>query len=228
MLKNFILVIISILPVIALLKFTFEKDKIEKEPLKLLLLLFISGILSAIMVLKLSKSLSMLIDINNNFYNSFIEISLVEEVCKWIFIYVIAWSSKEFNYKFDAIVYCIFVSLGFAFVENIGYSVNYGLTTAILRAVISVPGHCFFAIYMGYYLGMSKMYYSNHNMKQGSKYAICSILVPTVLHGIYNFCLIGQNDALYILFIVFIISLYILAFKTINVSSNLDMSLERK
>lgn len=228
MLKSFILILISIIPVIILLKFTFDKDKIEKEPLSLLFRLFMMGSLSAVIVLFLSKSLTSLISIDNNFYTSFVEISLIEEICKWISIYVITWKHKDFDYKFDAIVYSIFVSLGFALVENIGYSIHYGITTALLRAVISVPGHCFFAIYMGYYLGLAKMYYSKNQRKNGSNYAIYSILVPTALHGIYNFCLGGENDALYVLFLIFVIMLYILSFKTINMSSRMDMAFKKK
>lgn len=228
MFKNIILAIIAILPISIILKVTFEKDKIEKEPLTLLLKLFISGVLSAIVALFLTKGISSLININNQFYKSFIKVSFIEEICKWIFIYLITWKNKEFNYKFDAIVYCIFVSLGFAFIENIGYSFSYGLTTSLLRAIISVPGHAFFAIYMGYYLGMAKMNYSKHNNKDGFKYTLYSLLIPTALHGIYDYCLGGQNSGLYILFIIFIIALYILSFKTINTSSNMDIKLENK
>lgn len=228
MFKNCILLIVSIIPVFILLKFAFDKDKIEKEPLSLLFKLFIAGILSSIIVLLVSKSLMMLIHTNNNFYRSFIEMAFIEEVCKWITVYIITWRNKEFNYKFDATIYCIFVSLGFAFIENLGYSFNYGLSAALLRAIISVPCHCFFAIYMGYYLGIAKMYYSCNRRKKGSLYSIYSILIPTAIHGIYNFCLVEQNGLLYIIFIMFIIILYFSSFKTINLSSNLDMAFNKK
>lgn len=228
MFKNILLLIIAIVPVTFLLKFVFEKDKIEKEPIHLLFRLFISGILCAVITLVLSNALSSLLNIKNVFYSSFIKVSLVEEVCKWIFVYALTWKNKEFNYKFDAIVYCIFVSLGFAFIENIGYSFSYGITTALLRAVVSVPAHAFFAIYMGYYLGLAKMYYSKHDNKKGSIYAIYSLIIPTILHGIYDYCLCGQNSGLYILFIPFIIALYILSFNTIKTSSNMDIKFENK
>ena len=139
-------------------------------------------------------------------------------------IYLITWKNKAFDYKFDAIVYCIFTSLGFAFLENLVYCFNYGLTTALLRAIISVPGHAFFAIYMGYYLGIAKMYHTKKEVNKTSEYTLYSILIPTALHGIYDYCLISGHIGLYILFIVFIITLYILAFKTINTSSNMDMA----
>lgn len=228
MIKNFLLVCIAIIPVLFLLKLAFDKDKIEKEPFLLLLRLFIAGIISAAIVLSVSKSLRMLIHIDSNFYNSFVKIAFVEEICKWICIYIITWKNKEFNYKFDAIVYSIFASLGFALIENIGYAFSYGLTTCLLRAIISVPCHTFFAIYMGYYLGIAKVYYIHKNYKNGSIYTLYSLFVPTALHGIYDYCLIGGNDGFYVLFIMFIISLYIFSVKTLNTSSDMDMALDQK
>ena len=46
---------------------------------------------------------------------------------------VFAWRDPNFNYRFDGIVYAVFVSLGFAAFENISYVVGYGLTTAVAR-----------------------------------------------------------------------------------------------
>lgn len=225
MLNNLILILMATIPVVILLKFAFYEDKVEKEPPSLLFKLFIAGIISTIMVLLLTYLSKNLIKVHNNFYNSFIQVALIEEVCKWVCVYIITWHNKEFNYKFDAIVYCIFVSLGFAFIENIGYAINYGLTTALIRDIVSVPCHAFFAIYMGYYLGLAKEYRVNNN-NECYTYAIYSVLIPTLLHGIYNFCLISSNDILYIIFVGFIIALYILSFKTIASVSNSDTSLE--
>ena len=86
MFKNIILIIIAMIPVIILLKFVFEKDKIEKEPHQLLLKLFIAGILSTLISLLLSRTLSSIININNNFFKSFIKVAFIEELSKWGFI----------------------------------------------------------------------------------------------------------------------------------------------
>lgn len=225
--KYLILIIIAIVPITLLLRLVFEKDTIEKESKQLLLRLFLSGIVSAISVILLSNLLRSFLNVNNIVYNAFIESAFLEEMCKWIAVLFITWRNKEFNYKFDAIVYCVFVSLGFAFVENVGYCFNYGITTSLLRAIIAVPGHAFFAIYMGYYLGIAKSYFSKKNKEDGFIYIGYSMLVPILLHGIYNYCLLGQNNGLYILFIIFIVSLYIISFKTLNLSSSMDVPLEQ-
>ena len=78
----------------------------------------------------------------------FILVGLVEEGSKWIILKSFTWKNKEFNYIYDAIVYAVFVSLGFAALENIIYVLNGGITTAITRTIFSIPGHTFFGVFM--------------------------------------------------------------------------------
>ena len=54
------------------------------------------------------------------------------------------------------IKYCIFVSLGFAALENILYVVNFGTGVSIGRAIFAIPGHTTFGVFMGYYLSRAK------------------------------------------------------------------------
>ena len=81
----------------------------------------------------------------------FIGVALVEEGFKWLTLVFFTKKSKEFNCLFDGMIYAIFVSLGFAALENILYVLNNGWVNAATRAILSVPGHMFFAVMMGYY-----------------------------------------------------------------------------
>ena len=45
-------------------------------------------------------------------------VGLIEEGAKFFFLYKFTWKDKAFNYRFDGIVYAVFVSLGFAALEN--------------------------------------------------------------------------------------------------------------
>lgn len=47
---------------------------------------------------------------------------------KLFFLYRRSWRDDNFNYKFDGVVYAVFVSLGFAAFENIMYVFSYGLS----------------------------------------------------------------------------------------------------
>ena len=212
MIKNIGLVLTAVLPVIILLKFVFDKDKIEKEPLGLLIKLFCLGFLSVIVSSLLSKLLP---SFDINCYRSFIKIALIEEFAKWITIYLVSWKSKEFNYVYDAIVYSIFVSLGFACFENILYVLNYGITTSVFRGFLSVPCHAFYAVYMGYFLGKAKS-------SGSTKFKLLSILVPTLLHGVYDYLLLSESLLLYFIFVIYVVVLYNQAIKIINSISKND------
>ena len=69
---------------------------------------------------------------------SFVGVALVEEVCKWLMVYFAGYHNKQFNELYDIIVYAVFVSLGFAFYENLVYIYAKGtVTTAIIRGSVS-------------------------------------------------------------------------------------------
>ena len=70
------------------------------------------------------------------------------------------WKNPNFNFKYDGIVYAVFVGMGFAIFENIKYVLEYGLLTGILRAMTAIPGHCAFAIIMGTFYGSAKYFQS--------------------------------------------------------------------
>lgn len=225
-LKTYLLFILAILPVIILLKYTFDKDKIEKESLVLLLTLFISGIIASLLTIVVSNTINMFTSFDQILFHSFIKVALLEEVLKWIFVYAITWKNKEFNYLYDAIVYSIFVSLGFACFENIIYAFQYGFLTSILRAIISVPSHAFFCVYMGYYLGNAK--FKSLKNEKCSIDIFKSILIPTLLHGMYDFCLLNGKLLFYLLFIVFIVLLYFFSLRKIDKVSDINISFKNK
>ena len=147
--------VIGLLPAALLLFYIYKMDRIEKEPKGLLIGLFFLGVGATIPTIIVELLLSIL---NNGiffgsftndyeylavdgrmylyeFVNNFFGIALVEEGFKWLFMFLLTRKSRHFNYLFDGIVYAVFVSLGFAIYENILYVFNYGLSTALLRAV---------------------------------------------------------------------------------------------
>lgn len=222
------LFILTIAPAIFLAAYIYKKDVYEKESTKLLTRLFFAGILSAMLTIIISSILGGIFpffasDSTNVLYYSlpelfiyvFVGIAFVEEFSKWIFVKMIAWNNKEFNYLYDAIVYSVFVSLGFATIENILYALEVStLKNVLLRAVLAVPGHAFDGVFMGYNLAKAKLFKLQKDKKNSRKYLIFSLLVPTLLHGIYDFLLFADesNHFFLWLFIFFILILYIMAF----------------
>jgi len=197
------LLIASVFPVIIFLYVIFQKDH-EKEPFSLLMKCFLGGILSAVISLCMSIPLGYLSPffpgpILSSFHSSFLEAAIPEEIAKFIVLYWFIWNHKEFNHYYDGIVYAVFVSLGFALLENILYVYRGGMTVAMFRAVLSVPGHGFFAVSMGYFFSLARF----KDVNERSRYLALALLVPILFHGGYDFLLsyasTGLNNILVLL-----------------------------
>lgn len=187
-----VLLFAAVLPVIILCFFIYAKDR-HKEPKSLLVKLFLFGLLSTIPVVVVESILSIFFNVDSSrrlvtlFINVLVDIAIVEEGFKWFFTKKIGYDGKEFDEIYDIIVYAVFVSLGFASLENILYVMQYGFTNAILRALTSIPGHTCFAIAMGFYLSKAKIANFNRNNKLYKKNIFLSIAVPTLFHTLYDF-----------------------------------------
>lgn len=224
--KTGLLLLLAVLPVIAILFYVYKKDK-TKEPMWLLLSFFSKGILSCFLVFTISDALSMFLPFMNKETEemlfvevaiySFFCVALVEEFCKWLMVYRGGYHHKEFDEIYDILVYSIFVSLGFAFFENIMYVLtSKSIYIALLRAVSAIPGHACDAVFMGYYLSLAKQCRILNKPNKEKEYIRMSIFIPTILHGIYDFCLMSGYMIFIIVFLVFVIWLYIMSIGKLN------------
>ena len=218
-----LLLFFSLLPIVLILVTIYNIDR-SKEPLVLLLIFFVLGIISCFGVMKISQILEnflpfmskKVIDLNplEVIMYAFIGVALVEEFLKWLIVFLIGYNNKEFDEIYDIIVYSVFMSLGFAFFENIIYIFGIReVTVAIFRAILAIPAHACYAIFMGYYLSMAKQ---SNTKKEKLKYIILSIIVPVLLHGIYDYCLMSKNSILIVIFVIFTIFLDIISIKKVK------------
>jgi RsiW-degrading membrane proteinase PrsW (M82 family) len=209
------LIILSLAPVFIIAGYIYFRDKYEKEPIRLLLKALLFGALTVIPITFLESFLSSFSQLFSGLgaaaWNAFVVAAFSEELFKYIALYLLIWRSKEFNDKFDGIVYAVFVSLGFAAVENILYVTGNGHFTGIMRAITAVPAHAIFGVTMGFYFGMAKFY-----EKQQYQLKIKALLYPIILHGIYNFILFTRMEWLTIVFLAFLVFLYISGLKRIK------------
>ena len=225
-----ILLFLAVIPVILIMTYVYKKDR-NKEPTKLLVKLFLFGILSCFLTLLLSRVLELIIPFfaeDTKSFNKiemfiyvFIDIALLEEFSKWIMAYNIGYKSEEFDEIYDSIVYAVFVSLGFAGFENLLYVFdNQSVGVSILRGLLSVPGHACYGLYMGYFLALSKLFSKRGRTDLENRYLALSLIVPTILHGIYDYCLMSDIDILIPLFFVFVILLFVFSLKRLKNISN--------
>ena len=221
-----VLLFLAVIPIVIICTYIYLKDR-NKEPWSLLIKLFILGIASCFLVLLASGILFKVFPFMNKdtaymtFFEvmayAFIGVAFIEELCKWIMVYFGAYFNKAYDELYDGIVYSVYVSLGFAFFENLLYVFkNQSIVVGISRGLLAVPGHACDAVFMGYYLSLAKVYALQGKKTLEKKNLILSVLVPTILHGIYDFCLFASVDALLLVFFGFVICLYIFSIKKIK------------
>lgn len=206
------LLILAIAPTIACILWIYLKDKYDKEPILTLGKFFAMGVFISVIAFIVEGILikvNVLKGYSSYIYISFIVAALTEEGLKAIVLIPNLIAEKKFNEKLDGIIYSIFLSLGFATVENVIYilfeDINIAFQVGIIRSVISIPAHMMFAITMGYYV--SKYKFSNNKMKK-REYITLAILVPILLHGIFDFILMIESKLSIIVFLVYIIFLW--------------------
>lgn len=257
---NVFLVIAALVPAIVLCVYVFKKDRVEKEPIGLLLLLLGLGALSCAPTAFVERIFSGILhgifaplgemDINGDimlssgwyylyhFLKYFVGVALVEEGFKFLFLIFATKKNKNFNCVFDGMIYAIFVSLGFAALENVMYVTNYGFVNAVMRAILSVPGHMFYAVMMGYHYSMwhikDQVVRYERDLKARNVIRMLTpetevrgsvlkcILIPTLAHGFYDFCCTLDSGLAVLVFYAFVIFLYIHCFRKIRRISYAD------
>ena len=205
------LLFLAILPVSCFMIWIYYKDKYDKEPILTLVKYFLVGILVSILCIFIELYFNYLNIFNglaSYIYVAFFVTAFTEEGVKSIILIPMLLREKHFNEKLDGIIYSIFLSLGFATIENIIYLMKekseLTLSLSITRGLISIPTHIMFAITMGYYI--SKYKFNKENNK--NKYLYFAIITPVLLHGVFDFILmIGYRWAI-IVFIVYVIFLW--------------------
>ncbi len=221
--------IISLAPVFTILFYVYFRDRYEKEPIGMLVKALAVGAFIVIPVLFTGHFLEgvkpLLPHIGDAFYTSFITAGFIEELFKFLGLYILIWRNPNFNEKFDGIVYAVFVSLGFAAVENIMYVAEGGNKVALVRALTAVPAHALFGIRMGYYFGVAHMY-----RELRRTFLLKALFIPVLLHGIYDFMLLSKINLLLLAFIPYLVWLYYSGFREMKVISDASVfkTLEEK
>ncbi|MBQ9958989.1 MAG: PrsW family intramembrane metalloprotease [Oscillospiraceae bacterium] len=228
-----IFVQMAVLPAIVLMIYVYVKDRVEKEPLGLLALLALMGAISCFPAI-LGETITFgILDrvlesgtITYAFFEAFFCVALVEELCKYYFLQRYTWDNLNFNCSFDGIIYSVFVSLGFAALENVKYLFSYGPSVLLSRALLSIPGHMTFSIFMGLYYSRARKCAARGDVAGVTSNKTLALVVSVLLHGFYDFCLMSGSDLLYVLFFGFVVLLDIVSIATIRRESKNDTPIE--
>ena len=206
------LILLAVAPGAALVIFILLNDRYDREPARLLIKVFVMGMLvtlPTIVVEMIGQRFNIFNGMLGKAVEAFIVVGLSEEFFKRRIVMRYAYYHPAFNERLDGIVYCGLAALGFATLENIFYVISYYANQPdlwITRALVSVPVHMLLGIIMGYYLSLAK--YCPHPGKCRG-YMTKSLLIPAVLHGAFDFVLMSDYPLLTLLFIPIIVYLWI-------------------
>ncbi|MEN6340217.1 MAG: PrsW family glutamic-type intramembrane protease [Clostridiaceae bacterium] len=219
----------AILPALFLMRYIYRKDTVEKEPPAMLVSLVFLGIAAALVAILLETFgggvLSAFLTEGTPAYtivSAFLVVAAAEEGAKFFFLKRRTWKDPNFNYRFDGIVYAVFLSLGFAAFENISYVMGYGLTTALLRAVLAIPGHMGFGVFMGLFYGRAKLCSDQGDVRGKNRNLWAAYLSAVLLHGFYDACALIGTALSALLFLAFVIVMYIVVIRLVKKQSRTD------
>ena len=222
------LLAIAVIPGLLIILYVYGKDKVEKEPISIIIRLLIFGGLSCFVAGVAESLLANLYpqypegSLEYALVNSFALAAFCEEIVKYLALRIGSWNCRAFNYRFDGVVYGTSAAVGFAVLENIGYVSMYGFQTAITRAFLAVPLHAFCGVFMGVFYAYSKKASILGERSTSTLCTVFALLVPMLIHGIYDtLAFLGTDSATYLL-LIFVACLYVAAITTIKKLSAAD------
>ncbi len=221
----YFILIPALLPVFLILRYVYLLDKNEREPLNFVLKVVIYGAFFSIPCAAAERFLISMISmyydpatIQFAWMENTVGVALVEEFSKWLVLMLIVWKNRNFDYRYDGIVYAVSASLGFAALENILYVVSYGTGVSIGRAIFAIPGHATFGVFMGYWLSRAKTFWLDGKTGRMKFCKLLALGIPMLIHGAYDFLLSEQVAALgyQYVFYIYVILLDFFAWRIIK------------
>ena len=182
-------ILIGFAPGLYWLWYFYKRDELEPEPRKMIIAAYLTGILATFVVIGIQIPFKI-----DQFTRIIVAAPILEELSKFLMVWIFFYRNKNFNEPMDGIVYSAAVALGFASLENAMYLVQAYTqaptvlsNTLLIRAFLSVPAHALFSSFWGYALAKYKF---------GSDKKIIIIFVGLLLsmlmHSLFNFLCVVQ------------------------------------
>ncbi|KAB1192533.1 PrsW family intramembrane metalloprotease [Haloferax sp. MBLA0076] len=204
------LTLLSALPALGLAGYVYYTDVTDNEPLSMLVVTFLLGVLTATFAAVLNSlmnnvgqtiasELSLSIGFLGSIIFFYLVVGPVEETVKLLAVRLYAYSHSSFNAVVDGAVYGAMAGLGFATIENALYItrnlmtsgldlgtaggvgiIGAGSTITAVRALAG-PGHVIYSAIAGYYLGLAKF-----NKENAGPIVIKGLILASLVHATYN------------------------------------------
>ncbi len=192
------LLALALAPAGALFLFFYVRDRHNREPWFPLVVTFLLGAAALLPAVACGFTLEWLTGWSSDtsallplFLGALGVVGLVEEGWKFFVVRMYSYRRREFDEPYDGIMYSVMAALGFATVENVLYVFTGGIGTGILRALLAVPGHAFYGVLMGYYLGEAKFAVSR---RRAALLQLAGLGLAVLGHGVYDFMVFALDE----------------------------------
>lgn len=180
----------AMLPAVIYMFYVIACDSEKPEPLRVLLLTVLTGIIAAFIVTAFGMPLfvnghdnEVEKSISDSFATGFLRIAVPAELSKWALLLVFLSLNKYYDEYLDGIVYSVCLSMGFSGVlgiwfmsEFVGASTSVFLFKGVTTALILIPIHLMSGAAMGYFVALSKR-------KRKFLNTVCALFVAILIDG---------------------------------------------
>ena len=219
---------LAILPSALLAARVLAYDRIEHEPVGLLIKIFIAGALSCIPAAIIETLGEMgIASVTDNrglmaVLTYLLLVPIAEEGVKFAALNRVH-HNPNFNYTFDGIVYGVMAALGFATLENVLYVLdNMSIEVALMRGVLSVPLHCTCGVFMGYYYGVARGQEVRGVPSEARRARKMAMLIPCIIHGVYDYSLATESASMLVGGLIFTVFVFWMGARQVRVASAND------
>lgn len=239
MIISLLYLLIAIIPVLLYIGVIWSTTPISSFNIRGSYLHFISGVVSVGIIFTYFRLFpdchkSIAVDYSLSiFFLSFVQVALVEELCKFISFKMGEMLRGTDTVFYDKPVATMFYSgvtaLGFAFIENVTYALQYGGEVLVSRSFVAMLLHFLCGMIMGYWIAASRL---PTKLKNSSHFEMLCIKKPIIkklvyytlailsavfIHGLYDYNIFtkGHITSNYLIIFSGVIATY-LAAKDLN------------
>jgi RsiW-degrading membrane proteinase PrsW (M82 family) len=185
-------------------------DKLEPEPIKVLLRVGLLGGLISVIPAIIGNSLVEHFLGLDGFVHDFsrrislplalgaaVFIGINEETWKFLATLRLVKKLPEFDQPIDSMIYAMTVALGFAAIENVEYIVHYGAGVLVARSLLSMPIHLACAAIWGY--GLARARFISRPRKY-LKTVLPYLLTAAGVHAAFDFFIFLRTWTVFLVF----------------------------
>ncbi len=185
-------VIFSVIPAAIWLTIFYRADHAEPEPKKLVITVYLAGLLVAVALNQLV--LNIIFDIESwmfdfwwsQFFGEILIVGFLSMGAVYLVVRFLVFTHAEFDERMDGIIYAVAAGLGVATVTNFNYVLRHGgvdLDMGSIRMVVNTLGFASFAGVLGYFIGQARF------EKTPLYYVPGGLAIAATLTGLYFFLL---------------------------------------